>query len=152
MVLLSEFAQGRYVSLQFRQFNLSFTVFEISSKFNSLQRALSYAKWTHKILMAFLTVMFLLLARDMTLTFVDFWAFLIISTLVFSKLIFSPEYSEELSTMFNKVFFEARFLRNAIMSSANISSFFSSLPTIIAWISLLRRTSIARISKQIINK
>ena len=61
--------------LQFQQFNLSFIVFRVSSKFNFLHRVWSYVKWTPKILIAFLAVMFLFLARDMTVSVVDFWSF-----------------------------------------------------------------------------
>ena len=119
--------------LQFQQFNLSFIVFRVSSKFNFLHRVWSYVKWTPKILIAFLTVLFLLLARDLTVSVVDFWPFPKNNTTVFSKLIFSPECNEKLSTMYNKVSNEVWSLRNAAISSANISSFISSFPTTIPW-------------------
>ena len=52
-------------------------------------------------LIAFLTVKFLLLPRDMTVSFSGFWPFAKNNTSIFSKLIFSPEGNEKLSTMFN---------------------------------------------------
>ena len=52
-------------------------------------------------LIAFLTVKSLLLSRDMTVSFFGFWPFAKNNTSNFSKLIFSPEGNEKLSTMFN---------------------------------------------------
>ena len=78
--------------LQFQQFNLSFIVSRISAKFNFLHADWSDVKWTPKILIAFLTVMVLLVRQEIwQSSSLAFGRFQKNNTSVFSKLIVIPE-------------------------------------------------------------
>ena len=94
---VSEYAQGPLSFANSRSSTFPLDSLKSRQNFNFLQRTWTYENWTN----SFFDCEVSIAARDMTVSFFGFWPFAKNNTSIFSKLIFSPEGNEKLSTMFN---------------------------------------------------